>query len=377
MKRSYWESEAWPLQPDIVIIGAGLVGINAAISLKKQKPRSNILVLDQSPFPAGASTRNAGFACIGSPTELLDDLQHQSETTVFDLVARRWRGLQYLRERVGDAVLQYRPTGGYEVFKAADAASFQASLQALPDLNASMQRIIPGQEAFVNKPEVIDQQGLRQVQHIIGLPLEGQLHPGFMMRALHGMASDLGIQIAGGTEVLAWETDPQGGRLHIRNAPDLRVAQVVFAVNGFARRLLPDLPIHPARNQVLLSAPIPELQLDGVFHYQSGYGYFRNVGNRILIGGLRHLDKETETTDQYGDHEKIQQELKSFFETVISPFPGIPIDQRWSGILGVGAQKMPIMQEISSGVWAALRLGGMGVALGAALGHDVAMRLLR
>ena len=39
--------------------------------------------------------------------------------------------------------------------------------------------------------------------------------------------------------------------------------------------------------------------LKGAFHYDEGYVYFRNIDNRVLLGGGRNLAK-AETTDVFG-----------------------------------------------------------------------------
>jgi gamma-glutamylputrescine oxidase len=48
------------------------------------------------------------------------------------------------------------------------------------------------------------------------------------------------------------------------------------------------------------------------------------------------------------------------------------IDQRWSGIMGVGKEKKPIIQRCSPHVTAAVRMGGMGVAIGSLVGAHTA-----
>ena len=54
--------------------------------------------------------------------------------------------------------------------------------------------------------------------------------------------------------------------------------------------------------------------------------------------------------------------------------PRIPfeIDRRWSGIMGLGKQKRPIIKQLSSDVYCGIRLGGMGVAIGSLVGASLA-----
>jgi hypothetical protein len=66
-------------------------------------------------LPHGASTKNAGFACFGSISEIIDDLKSHSEE-VYQLVTKRLEGLRLLRKRLGDEAIDFKPYGGYELF---------------------------------------------------------------------------------------------------------------------------------------------------------------------------------------------------------------------------------------------------------------------
>ena len=93
MHVSFWEQESFYNNIDYAIIGSGIVGLSAAIELKSKFPKAKVVVLEKGFLPSGASTKNAGFACFGSPTETLDDLSIMSEKEVFSIVEKRWEGL--------------------------------------------------------------------------------------------------------------------------------------------------------------------------------------------------------------------------------------------------------------------------------------------
>ena len=78
MKLSYWEQKEWLQNIDFTIVGSGIVGLSTAVFLKKRFPKSKILVLEKGILPQGASTKNAGFACFGSLSEILEDLKSHS-----------------------------------------------------------------------------------------------------------------------------------------------------------------------------------------------------------------------------------------------------------------------------------------------------------
>lgn len=75
MYLSYWEYKTWFKNVDFTVLGSGIVGLNCALKLREKFPKSKIIVLEKGFLPAGASTKNAGFACFGSMSEILEDLK--------------------------------------------------------------------------------------------------------------------------------------------------------------------------------------------------------------------------------------------------------------------------------------------------------------
>ncbi len=147
---------------------------------------------------------------------------------------------------------------------------------------------------------------------------------------------------------------------------------LLIATNGFAKTILPHLDVEPARAQVLITKPIKNLKLNGTFHMDEGYYYFRNINSRLLFGGGRNLDFEGEKTTQITTSPVIQAQLEHLLKEVIIPEHQFEIDMRWSGIMGVGETKKPIIQEIEPNVYCGVRMGGMGVAIGSIIGEKLA-----
>ncbi|MEJ0079559.1 MAG: FAD-dependent oxidoreductase [Puia sp.] len=92
----------------------------------------------------------------------------------------------------------------------------------------------------------------------------------------------------------------------------MRAEQVLVCTNAFAKTLLPDLDILPARGQILLTEPIEGLKIKGTFHYDEGFYYFRNLDKRLLLGGARNKFLAEEETFSSGTSEHIQDELERF-----------------------------------------------------------------
>jgi glycine/D-amino acid oxidase-like deaminating enzyme len=91
-----------------------------------------------------------------------------------------------------------------------------------------------------------------------------------------------------------------------------------------------------------------------------------------LFGGGRNLDFKGETTTDFAITKRIQDQLEKLLKEVILPDTPFEIEHRWAGIMGVGKEKKPIIQAVSKNVIAAVRMGGMGVAIGSLVGKKAA-----
>ncbi|MEO1434640.1 MAG: FAD-dependent oxidoreductase [Bacteroidota bacterium] len=374
---SFWEAQHLLQPSEYCIIGAGIVGINAALELRRLRPNANILLLDRGSFPLGASTRNAGFACFGSASELLDDLSQQSEDTVFELVEMRYAGLQALQQVLQDHDFSYQACGNYEVFRSKDQSSFQDCAAALPDLNRQLERITGIPETFQIRDQQISNFGFSGIDHLILNQSEGTINTGQLIRHLIDLAQAQNIRMLWGMHVEKLGHHPTKVEIQLKNGWILESQQILLATNAFTLPLMPEVDLYPARNQVLVSQEMPDLKLIGAFHLDQGYVYFRNIGQRLLIGGGRNIDLETETTDAFGHTQIIQTNLLRIVKEHLLPHQKFKIDYQWSGILGVGKTKRPIIKNVNDRTTVAVRMGGMGVAIGTLVGQKAARLALQ
>ena len=367
MNISYWEYKSWLSHIDFLIIGSGIVGLHTALHLKTRFPSARIVVLEKGVLPQGASTKNAGFACFGSISEIVSDIEEHSEDMVMQLVQQRWQGLQQLRELLGDTAIGFKNYGGYEVFLDEDISLFHQCKEKIQQINTLLQPIF-GADAFRLSPNSFQ---FKQVQEqYIMSPFESQIDTGKMMQTLLSKVQKLGVTILNGVEVTAVEEDADGVKVQTATF-GLQAKRVLVATNGFASQLLQE-EVRPARAQVLITKSIKDLPIKGTFHVDRGYYYFRNIDNRILLGGGRHLDFKTEETTAFGQTDLVQEKLESLLRTTILPNTPYEVEMRWSGIMGVGKQKKPIVKQMSNHIYCGVRLGGMGVAIGSAVGKELA-----
>ncbi len=362
---SYWELQSWFTNVDFCIIGSGIVGLNCALSLREQYPKAKILVLDKGILPKGASTKNAGFSCFGSISEIVSDLKSHSQQEVIDLVRTRWEGVQLLKSRLGLKAIGYQNHGGYDVFF--NQEDFQNSLDHLDLVNQMLEEVFLSAPFHVY-PNRFDFENCANAY--IGSPFEGQINTGEMMKRLIYIAQSKEIQLLYGMEVQSYTQLQNKVQIHTSEG-DFYTSKLLIATNGFASQMIEE-DIQPARAQVMITKPIDHLKIKGVFHMDEGYYYFRNVENRILIGGARNLNFKGEETTVFETTDQIIHQLHNVLSEIILPHTSYEIDQQWSGIMGVGTQKGPIVKALSNDVYCGVRLGGMGVAIGSAVGAELA-----
>ncbi len=370
MNLSYWEQNIWLSNIDVAIIGSGIVGLSCALALRDRFPKKKIVVFEKGMLPSGASTKNAGFACFGSISEILEDLTTHSEEEVIQLIKNRVEGLQLLRKNLGDKQLDFQQWGGYEVFTERDAELFSTSIENIPYINKLLKYVFHDENDIFSVRN--DSFSFKNVQkQLLFNRLEGQLDTGKMMQGLIQKCSENSIFILNNAEITSFSANNGEILLEMNNSVKCSAKKVCIATNGFAKQFI-NADLQPARAQVLVTKPIPNLHIKGTFHLDKGYYYFRNIHDRILLGGGRNLDFTTEATTEPGLTHLIQNELERLLRTTILPNTPFEIDTRWSGVMGVGKQKKPIIKEVQSNVYCGVRLGGMGVAIGSSVGKQLA-----
>lgn len=375
---SYWEKESL-LHFDVAVIGGGITGLSAAISLKEKHPDLSVAVFERGVLPSGASTRNAGFACIGSAAEMLSDLRSSDEKEVVSLVEMRLKGLQLLRARLGDSKIRYQENGSYELLTAEELYV----LDSISRLN-NLLKSIAGRKVFsIEPPEKIQDFGLsnHSFKAIVSNACEGELHSGEMMKNLSLLAMQHGVQLFYGSGVLkVIENNNDVSFLVSRNIGIEKVLftakRLIAAVNAFTNQIFEVDDVLPGRGTVLITRPVPQLAFKGIFHFQEGYYYFREMDGRVLFGGGRNLDFKAETSTSFDVNPAIYEALLEKLSNDILPNQPFEIDMTWSGIMAFGKSKMPELKWLSPKIFGAYKMGGMGVAIGSLAGEIAAENVI-
>ncbi len=373
---SIWEQESFLPPQDIIIVGGGFVGLWSAFYLKKSNPKLRITLLERDVLPTGASTRNAGFACFGSLSELVADAAAMGTDDMLHIVEMRHKGVRRIEKYFG-AIADFDLCGGYELFEKGTIDAEQLNTN-IAYLNTLLKSVVKAKRTFKLVDDKISRFGLGNTEHLVENLLEGSLHPGKLLRGLMEMVRQMGVQILNGIDVLGFKKDGKKISLQTAFSADIHCSRLLLCTNALTNSLLPGIETVPARGQVLLTSPVKGLPWKGTFHSEEGFYYFRNLGNRVLLGGARHKAFDEERTGTLELSEPVQKELERYLADVVIPkFRGqYQIERRWAGIMGMGTTKMPAVERVEKNVYCAVRLGGMGVALAPVIGEKAATLIL-
>lgn len=364
---SYWESSVLLRKFDFIILGAGLIGKQIAIKMQSKYPKARIALVDRSPISYGASTRNAGFACFGSVSEITDDLSRSSADDVAKTVSKRFNGITRLVQDFGAEAIGYRNTGSYEIYT--DDEEYAQAKDNHQAINRLLEEVAGIREAF--RWHSAEHLQMNCHPDCLFNPYEGMINSGKLNEVVSNKAHRLGVLPLYGLDIVSLEQVNSGYRLTDKEGLQLQCSQLVVATNAFTAQLMPELDIVPARGQIILTKPLEDLPFDGIFHNDRGYMYFRNVDGRVLLGGARnHFEKQEETFD-FAVETNLQAYLKRYMAEVILPGRHFEIEHSWSGIMAMGKEKIPIVRRVDEHLVLCVRMSGMGVALGPVLSDEV------
>lgn len=188
----------------------------------------------------------------------------------------------------------------------------------------------------------------KKFHHLIENPFEGQIYTGKMIRKLREKVNLSNIDYLSRVEVKAFDLNKSKTSLRIKlkkQKIELKTNKLAICTNTFTKQFFPGIELKPGRGMIVLTKPITDLKVKGTFHYKAEYYYFRNIENRVLIGGGRELDFEKETTTYFGSNERIKKQLLNDLNDFILPHQNYELETEWSGIMAFGKIKIPLIEK--------------------------------
>ena len=356
MADSFWLAEPAPALPsrrlegvaDVEIVGAGITGISAALTLAARGRR--VRVHEARTVASGASGRNGGFALRGGAMAY----DNARAWLGADQAADYWRLTETYVDRMaelgGDA---FRRTGSLRLAGDDERDELVAEYEALredgfdaewrDELPASLAERFPG---------------------ALFHPADGVLQPARLVRRLALAAVDAGVEIR--------------EQSRVEDLDELEAATILVATDGYPSGLLGELEglIIPTRGQMIATEPLTERLFEMPHYGRHGFDYWhQNEEGRLIVGGFRDADMDSEFTATEATTERIQGALDAFVADLLGRMPAVT--HRWSGVFGLVPDLMPVVGEVPGrpGLWIAGGYSGHGNVLGLMCGDLVAQAI--
>ncbi|MGI8967643.1 MAG: NAD(P)/FAD-dependent oxidoreductase [Chloroflexota bacterium] len=347
---------------DIAIVGGGLSGVGAALALLDSG--AEVALLEGRAVASGASGRNAGFVLAGPAQSYGETISRIGHDAALDV----WHFTVENNRRIGDLVQEHDIGCGYLRHGSISLAAGDAEWETL---RAEVQRLLVDGIAccLVERaalPRPFDQ------LYCGGLYFAGnaEIDPGRFSRAIAALVDDR-ITLHEGSPVESLRHDGIW-RLETNRAT-LSARQVLLCTNAYTARLLPDVPILPRRGQVLATVPIDRALVPFPMYANNGYQYWRQTEDgRLIVGGWRNLDPESEVGEQESLHGDIQATLLAFASTIMGIEAGV--EYRWAGIMGFTQDMTPLVGAVPDcpGLFLAAGYSDHGVAMAVSCGAHIA-----
>lgn len=368
---SIWQDTAiWPALPhrredaDICIIGAGVVGSTLATFLARAG--KSVLVLEARDVALGASGRNAGHIIAAGRGDYHTAIEQHGRAAAREFRELSLRSRAIVKQFLDDYGGWYEQPGSMKFASTPEEArALEASARALAadGYDVEWLAVDPTGRGFSG---ALVQAGDIATQSY-WLVTQIMAHSGAVVIpncAVRRIAQE------GNTVVV------HGQRATVR------AKQVCLCTNAYSRTLHPYFAdkIFPTRGQMLATAPTGRF-VERMMGANWGYEYFRQLPDgRFLIGGGRDhfVDEEV----GYNDHETtphLQAELEAFLGRHFPELRGVPIEHRWSGIMGYTADEMPLVGRLPDlpNVYFAAGFTGGGMSVGPATAERAAELMLR
>lgn len=353
------------IEVDLAIVGGGLAGVGAAYAAADLGAR--VALLEERTLASGASGRNAGFVLAGPAKSYEEAVGAMGSDEARDV----WSFTLENNRLMADLVDRYALDCGY---LRRGSMSLSASAEEWTDLHQTRADLAAaGIETSLVEAHQLPRPFDRMYTGGIYYPGNAEINPGRFVRGVAARIADR-VQFFECTKVLA--IDPAGKWTLDTGNATVRADAVLLATNVWTSRLMPAVPIQPARGQVVATERIDRVVVPFPMYADRGYQYWRQTyDGYLVVGGWRNLDMENEARHEEVITPRIQQALDTMIEAIA---PGSVVERRWAGIMGFTPDMLPMVGKVSDrpGLWIAAGFSGHGVSMAFTCGGRAALGAL-
>jgi gamma-glutamylputrescine oxidase len=352
------------LDVDVCVVGGGLAGLTVAYETARRG--WSVAVLEAQQLAWSASGRNGGLVLPGfaeNPEAIVDRVGRDRAKALWRLSLA---GVEYVRDAIAETGMPgVSPTGGWLYVQRAE--SMDRAHRA-----AALVRDLGGEVEVWDVEQVRDVLATDRYFQALHFPRAFHIHPLNYALGLAAAAERAGARIFERTRALA--IDPAGVRKHVQTTgARLRAHHVVLAGSAHLAPLYPLVSdaVLSVVTYIAVTAPLGE-ELREAIDYSGAVvdtrgvpGYFRIVGGDRLMWGGRVGGRNV--TPQ-----RIVRKMGRHIREVFPQLRGVEITHAWSGTMAYAMHRMPLVGEISPGLWVTTAFGGHGLNTTAMAGDLIA-----
>lgn len=299
--------------PDVVIAGAGIIGVSLALELRGRG--ASVLILERGEPGQEASSAAAGMLAAFAPEtpELLKPLARES--------ARIYPEFIHMVQNASGSSTDFRRQGTVALGKVQTAAPeyHEISEQALKQLEPSI--VTNGLPA-----------------HLVA---EASVDPVLLMRAVVKAAERAGIEIRSEAELV--DARPRGEDIQaVTSHETISCRALVNCCGAWS-----GMPVRPRKGQMLYVQPPKSFQFERVVHAPDAYIVPRSSGN-VLIGA---------TVEDVGFDKTVEDlAIQTLHRAAVRFVPALAsatIIQTWAGLRPGTPDNLPIMGQTAPGMFIA------------------------
>jgi glycine/D-amino acid oxidase-like deaminating enzyme len=374
-RRPYWHAtmpalparrdRPLPDTTDVVVIGGGYTGTNAARVLARAGAKVTLLEAEHLGF--GGSTRNGGIVHPGykwGPTELI---RRYGDETGRALFRETMDGYELVKRLIADEGIdcEFRERGYLDLaWGPSHAVELEESVATL--------RTFGIEAEYVPKDRLHEEIGSSYYHGGLVFPQSGLLHPGKFFAGLAAAADRAGADLHEGVRARTIRRQGDGRLVVETDRGAILTKEVVIGTNGYTDGVAPSLRrrIIPIGSYIIATEPLPEelarsLSPKGrAFFDTKNFLYYWHVSEdrRMIFGGRASFLPM--------GIDRIHGILHKGMLEVHPELAGYRIDYAWGGNVGFTFDRMPHVGR-QDGITYATGCCGTGVALMTALGTAI------